>query len=310
MAHRTAPKPAYSKYQQWCDAGKPYWTGVALANHVNGFPVLKKHLNAKESPWNRMKLDVFLRDHFSHLPAERLQPHEVLQEQQATPRPTRAPAPLPDVPPVPAPAEPPAKVVLRGHFGAKAMEQHKVATPGPEAPTPWSDSSLALPPFEALPPVLQQARLENVKRRRRAEELHDRLAEGIADAYERQDVVGELVQLMDTVMSSYDAERQYMLTKVAPHVAEDETAAIERMDLFTLQRFITNQLAPRVSRLRNLSRLRDGDALVEVRMRLASDETLLGMARNLLQHKMRLHQQQVDQQLAQRTKTRKPRPSP
>jgi hypothetical protein len=285
-------KATYSKYQQWVDAGRPYWAGVALANHVRGFPTLKKHFNAKESPWNRLKLDVFLRDHFSTLPAEALQPQDVAQAKAATPRPPHTILP-PATPDVPAPTAAPTKTVLRGHFGASTIDAGKVGSPGPKPAPPWTESSLALPPFEELPEVLQRARVENVQRRRRAEELHERLAEGIADAYQRQDTISELVMLMDTVMASYDAERDYMLHRVVPHVPDDEATTLRRMDLYTLQRTIANSLSPRVSRLRNQTRLRDGDALVETRLQLAHAETLVALARTILQEKRRAHDMEM-----------------
>jgi len=307
-----ARKPTYSKYQQWVDAGRPYWAGVSLANHVRGYPTLKKHFNAKESPWNKLKLDVFLRDHFSELPAEELQPQDVAQAQAATPRTAHAALP-PPTPSVAAQAPAP-KVVLRGHFGNTTVDAGKVGNPGPKPQAPWTESSLALPPFEALPEVLQRARVENVQRRRRAEELHDRLAEGIADAYQRQDAISELVMLMDTVMASYDAEREYMLHRVVPHVPDDEVATMRKMDLYTLHRTITNSLSPRVSRLRNQTRLRDGDALVETRLQLAHAETLMAMARTILVEKRRQHdmemahleQQRNQRQSAKATKKKRP----
>lgn len=263
-------KPLYSVYQRWCDAGKPYWTGVSLFNEVTGFPTLKRNLNAKDSPNNRMKLDGMLAQYFSTVPAaplkeEELQSVHTTEKAAATKPHTGAPASV---------------VKLRG--GASVVIDNAISKMGPEIPAPYSTSKFALPTFSELPDVLKKARLENTERRRQASMLHDQLAEGIDDPDLRSDVCAEIVQRMDMVMASYDAEREWKLHKVTPLKDEDIRVQYERLDLFELKTVLVDRLSPRVSYWKKQCRLRDGDALVEAKLRLAEAEHEKMIAEDLL----------------------------
>jgi hypothetical protein len=236
--------PAYSKYQQWVDAGRPYWTGVSLANQFTDLPHLRGQLTKGDTPYNRSKLDVYLRDRLALV---------------AAPSP---PAPLPgrgeeNIAAV-------AEVLTDGaarsagdiaRFNSIATDQPEmVAEVGPAASDPilpLGGSALKLPDYKDLPPALQHARLENVKKRRRAAELHRLLRED-PDAEEsvQADRVAELVELMDSVMASYDVEREYLLSGTVPLAEEDLVQQYEKMPLFELVDMITNSLRPMVSRWR------------------------------------------------------------
>lgn len=252
-------KPPYSKYQQWCDAGKPYFTGVKLAMQQGGFPHLMRTLHAKDSPHNRMKLDGFLAQHMSTVPAEQLKAEDlatVATTEKAEAKKTNR--------------KPLHTVKLQS--GAEVVIDNAISNMGPAIPRAWSDSKLALPEFHELPDVLKKARLENNARRKRASELHDQLAEGIADHGLRRDVCAEIVQLMDLVTASYDAEREWKLNKNLPLEDTDIRAQYERLDLFELKTVIVDRLSPRVSYWKKQCKLRDGDALVEANLRLVEAE--------------------------------------
>lgn len=401
-------KPPYSAYQRWCDAGKPYWTGVALLNALPGYPTLKKTLNAKESPYNRQKLDGHLSVHLGYVPAQPLKDAE-LQEVATT---EKAAAKAPHK------GKPVHVVKLQG--GAQVVIDNAISKIGPNVPAAWSDSKFVLPDFADLPDVLKKARIENNERRKRASQLHDQLCEwsiaeaggramktihlrdalrlmseigpndqpvpfryagytynrktgnggerieipeavhlteaaranprtmrrrqedraakakdpgakhrpgahfrsatrdlllptgekhrvivwlmtefngmrvihgtggystlsaesaeatteqgqaaSLADRIVRRDVCAEIVQLMDMVTASYDAEREWKLNGATPLHDEDIRAQYQRLDLFELKTVIVDRLSPRVSYWRKQCKLRDGDALVEANLRLA-----------------------------------------
>jgi hypothetical protein len=291
MKRKPTPKPpAYSKYQQWVDAGRPYWTGVALANAVTGYPTLKRTLNAKETPYNRSKLDGFLAEHLRLIPADKLKPED-RQAVAASETTQQQPKPVAEAR-AQANAAPAARTVkLRG--GTAVVIDNPVAQLGPDIPPAWSESNMALPPFHQLPEVLKRARIENNQKRKRATELHSQLADGIADDGVRRDVVQEIVELMDEVTASYDVEREYVLNGTTPELAEDMREQYERLDLFELHEVITNKLAPRVSYWKKQCNLRDGDALVEAKMKLAEAEHEKAMARALFNTKRQRHQEEL-----------------
>ncbi len=279
----------YSKYQQWCDADKPYWSGVGLANQVLGYGHLKRVLNAKESPWNKQKLDLFLREHMSAVPAEELKAAdraEAVATEQVAAQVAEQPRPL-------NPADQPRVVKLRG--GKPVIIDNAISRLGPDVPAAWSTSKLVLPEFHELPDVLKKARLENNDRRREASMLHDQLAEGIEDDQLRRDMVAELVQRMDAVMASYDAERDWKLNGHVPNLPDDARATFEAMDLYKLKELITNSLAPRVSRWRKAVKVRDGDNLVEAKMRLAEAEADRALAQDILRRKQVEHNVAMEQ---------------
>lgn len=288
MARKPQP-PAYSKYHQWCDADKPYWSGVALANQVPGFATLKKTLNRQESPYNRQKLDLFLRDHMAMEPAAELRPEERAAVEQAE-------AVMQPPPPVPlATASKPTKMVkLKG--GTAVVIDNAISNLGPQIAAPWSTSKLALPDFDRLPDVLKKARLENNERRRRASDLHDQLAEGIADPILRRDVVAEIVELMDVVSASYDAEREWVLSGATPLHDQDMRAQYDRLDVHQLLEVITNKLAPRLSYWKRQCRLRDGDHLVEAKLRVQEAEHEKAIARDLYTVKRAAHEKELARQ--------------
>lgn len=151
---RKKSDPAYSRYHQWADDGKRYWEGVSLFNSLNTLPTLRHNLNRRESKNNRTKLEYLMWKHFRSVPAEVRHTVEVIDTS----------------------GEPPAarpQPVARG-------PQPVAATPD-GVDIPWSDSRLKLPVFSALPDVLKQARIENMKRHRRACALHAALAQRNAD---------------------------------------------------------------------------------------------------------------------------------
>lgn len=395
-------KPIYSKYQQWCDAGKPYFTGVKLALQVDGFHHLKRTLHAKDSPYNRQKLDGFLATHMSTVPAEQLKAEDL--QQVATTEAAEKKKTKRGLPP---------KVVTLS-TGAAVSIDNAVSRMGPAIPAAWSDSKLALPEFAELPDVLKKARIENNERRKRASQLHDQICEwslqpsgaamktihlrdalrlmgeigpneqpapfryagfthnrktgnggerieipeavllteaalanprsmrvreqsraakatnpsakhrpgahfrsatrdlllptgekhrvivwlmtefngmrvihgsggysstatttangtaptSLDDRILRRDVCAEIVQLMDLVTASYDAEREWKLNKTVPLQDDDLRAQYQRLDLYELKTVLVDRLSPRVSYWRKQCKLRDGDALVEANLRL------------------------------------------
>jgi hypothetical protein len=274
-------KPKYSKYDQWVEAGRPYWAGVSLANAVPGMPHLKRTLNARDTPYNRSKLDSFLRLHLGMVPAEPITPQEVQevqqQEQQAPPAKVRRST----------------KGAAKGTAPAVPVD-NKVSKLTPSEPPVLSDSSLKLPTFADLPEVLQRARIENIQRRREARMLHERLCDGIADDNERAQVCARIVELMDCVWASYDVERQWMLHGTLPAMPEDIADELRAMDLYRLKTYIVNQAAPRVSRWKAQVKLRTGDALAEAQMKLAEAITIRNLAESILDEKKK----ELDAQLA------------
>lgn len=288
MAKKPKP-PAYSKYQQWCDAGKPYWSGVALANNVTGFATLKRTLNTRESPYNGQKLDLFLREHMALVPAEKLQAEQaaaIAADEVATgTAKKKGRTGATTVAPPPTAAKP--SVQLR--TGATVVIDNAVSALGPNVPAAWSESKLVLPDFFELPDVLKKGRLESTERRRIASQLHDQLCEGIADQFLRRDVCGEIVQRMDAVSAHYDLERDWKLNGHAPNLPEDTRAKLEALDLYALKELITNRLAPRVSRWKRACKLRDGDHLVEAKLRLAEAESDKALAMDIWRIKDKAH---------------------
>lgn len=295
-------KVAYSKYQQWCDAGRPYWTGVALANAVPGFAHLKRQLNRVESDWNRQKLDGFLAEHLAQVPAEILKEEDRVRVQE-TEAAMQAPPAVPTAAEAP-PAAPKRVVKLKG---GKAVEiNNAVADIGPNIPAAWSESKMTLPSFEELPDVLKKARIDNNERRRRASMLHDQLAEGIDNPGLRRDVVQEIVELMDLVSASYDAEREYVLNRVVPLQDPDIREQYERLELYQLGDLIVNKLRSRVSYWRRQCKLRDGDELVEAKLRLAEAEHETSIAVDVQKRKRQQHEQAAE---AERRKVQPKKPS-
>lgn len=302
MARKSSPPaPAYSKFQQWCDAGKPYWSGVGLANQVSGYPTLKKTLNTRESPYNRQKLEGFLREHMSMVPAAELKAED-LQKVEADEavhtsrkaQPKAAPAVL----------SPTAKVVkLKG--GKPVIIDNEVSKLGPNIPAAWSESKLVLPEFNELPDVLKKGRIESTEHRRIASMLHSQLADGIEDPVLRSDVCAEIVQRMDLVSAHYDLERDWKLHDRVPDLPEDMRTKLEAMDLYELKELITNSLSPRVSRWRKACKVRDGDNLVEAKLSLAQAESEKVLAMDVLRRKQVAHRVAMEQLDRERDAKRK-----
>lgn len=153
MATNKKNAPAYSRYHQWADAGKPYWEGVSLFNQWKRYPSLRALLNARESKNNRTKLDYMLRKYLMAVPG--------------TP-PSQQPAPSHE--PKEGSHEP--RATSRGPLEAAL---------GPEVDLPWTDSKFRLPTFAQLPDVLKQARIDNMARFHKACALHAALNERITE---------------------------------------------------------------------------------------------------------------------------------
>jgi hypothetical protein len=227
-------------------------------------------------------------EHMSLLPAAELSAEERAEVEQAE-------AVMQAAPPTPAEvrkAAPPTKVVkLKG--GAAVPIDNAVSRMGPSVPAAWSESKMVLPEFHELPDVLKKARLDNNERRRRASELHDQLAEGIEDRYLRRDVVQEIVELMDIVTASYDAEREYVLSGATPQLSPDMREQYDRLEVWQLGDVLTNKLRPRVSYWKRQCKLRDGDALVEAKLRQQEAEHEVSLAHDLYQQKKAAHQREL-----------------
>lgn len=241
-----------TRYQQWLDEGADYWVGIALLNQVRGYATLKRTLSHGPSTYNTAKLRGLLQVHLKGLPATTTGPRTPKGHTLAAPGTT----------------PPPAEAIT---------------------PTPIGKSSLKAQPFGQLPTSLQQYRLETIERTRKRSALHTSLVHGIEEAAERLAVVRDIVELSDAIDAYWTAERQYVKTGAVPTVEPSDAEKVAAMDPFACHRTLTNQVRPRVHRLKQAIKRAAGDKekLLRLNMELATAEQL----KQLLMDRIRQYDQ-------------------
>ncbi len=256
----TASEPTYTKYQEWVDAGRPYWVGVSLFNQLNVLPQLRMLLNKRENPFNVAKLDSELKARLSAMPG--------------TPAQRRRKGATPATPP------PPPEQVAKD-----------LGRLGPDMPKAYTDPKVKAPPYAALPAILQQGRIKAVETMRKRSALHDMLAgeyelitdmhgEVVGRRWLREPLSGELaeqtcrqiVELSDAIAAHFDAELNWVQTgalPITPASLQEELGALTDAQL---ERRLTNQVRPRISRWKRAMATREGEELVEAQMQLTLAE--------------------------------------
>jgi hypothetical protein len=268
----TPHSPLYSKYQEWVEAGKPYWVGVSLFNQLNVLPQLRGLLNKRENPYNVKKLDSELKARLSRVPGT-----------PADKRPKGATPATPKVEPAP--------LATRHSPLATPAEDATLGKLGPDVPKAYTDPKLKAIPFATLPALLQKARIEAIAKVKQRTVLHDQLAgeftlvkdaqgQVIGRKWSRKPLEGTdaeqaartIVELSDAISAHFDAETHWVETGALPETPMTLLEELAKLDDGQLERRLNNQSRPAVSRWKKKVKEADGEKLVEAQMRLGLAE--------------------------------------
>ncbi len=271
--------PAYTKYQEWVDAGRPYWPGVALFNQLNVLPALRGLFNKRESTYNREKLASELKKRLSQITGT---PPEKTATGPAVSKPATPDSRTPDS----SDSRTPDSVDSKASRLPPELSQL-----GPEFPRAYTDAKLKAIPFATLPAVLQQGRIAAIAKYRQRSQLHDQLAgewELVRDAEgrpmgrrwlreplqgdEAERVAQTIVELSDAIATHFDAEVNWATTGALPVTPKSLLEELAELTDLQLERRLKNQVNHRIKRWKKATGERDGDELVQAQMELTLAE--------------------------------------
>lgn len=157
----------YSKYDEWCDAGKPYWQGVTLFIKLHTLPVLQKHLQSGDGEYNQRCLDGELKKAYSKVPGVKME--SVVKSPESSESAESG---------VPGPKSPEAKSIEKVEPPVNmAMAERLVQLPAEkmEEVVAITGAKKKVIPFANLPPSLKEGRMKAEQLREQRNRLHGSL---------------------------------------------------------------------------------------------------------------------------------------